>query len=65
MSTTVLNTKIGEFKSKIPYTSGLVTTNILHTKIEEVGKKIPDHAKYITTPEFNKLTAENFAARLK
>ena len=65
VSTTVLNTKIGEFKSKILYTSGLVTTNILHTKIEEVGKKIPDHAKYITTPEFNKLTAENFAARLK
>ena len=23
-----------------------------------------DHDKYITTPEFNKLTAENFAARL-
>ena len=23
------------------------------------------HNKYITTPEFNKLTAENFAARLK
>ena len=30
-------------------------------------KKIADHHhdKYITTPEFNKLTAENFAARLK
>ena len=30
-------------------------------------KKITDHHhdKYITTPEFNKLTAENFAARLK
>ena len=29
-------------------------------------KKITDHShdKYITTPEFNKLTAENFAARL-
>ena len=24
-----------------------------------------DHSKYITTPEFNKLTAENFRARLK
>ena len=23
-----------------------------------------DHDKYITTPEFNKLTLENFAARL-
>ena len=25
----------------------------------------PDHAKYVTTPEFKKLTAENFGARLK
>ena len=29
-------------------------------------KKITDHGhnKYITTPEFNKIAAENFAARL-
>ena len=27
--------------------------------------KIFDHSKYTTTPEFNKLTAENFTARLK
>ena len=37
----------------------------MNTKISEVENKIPDHAKYITTREFNKLTAENFAARLK
>ena len=32
----------------------------------KLKKKITDHThdKYITTPEFNKLTAENFAARL-
>ena len=32
----------------------------------ETEKKITDHKhdKYLTTPEFNKLTAENFAARL-
>ena len=30
-----------------------------------VENKIPHHSKYITTPEFNKLTVENFAARLK
>ena len=38
-----------------------------NTKISELEKKITDHnhEKYITTPEFNKLTAENFAARLK
>ena len=31
-----------------------------------VEKKLSDHKhdKYITTPEFNKLTAENFVARL-
>ena len=39
-----------------------------NTKINEIEKKIIDHEgskKYITTPEFNKLTAKNFAARLK
>ena len=32
----------------------------------KLKKKITDHShdKYITTPEFNKLTRENFAARL-
>ena len=36
------------------------------TKISELVKKLTDHKhdKYITTPEFNKVTAENFAARL-
>ena len=34
--------------------------------MNEVEKKITDHDhhRYIITPEFNKLTAENFAARL-
>ena len=31
----------------------------------KMENKIPNHDKYITTPEFNKLTAESFAARLK
>ena len=36
-------------------------------KYNEIEKKIKgrDHDKYITTPEFNKLTSENFAARLR
>ena len=36
------------------------------TKVKEIEKKITDHKqdKYIATPEFNKLTAKNFAARL-
>ena len=42
-----------------------MTTTILNTKISEVENKIPDDSKYITTQKFNKLTAENFAARLK
>ena len=49
----------------MPDTSSLVTTTALNTKISEVENKIPNHDKYITTPEFNKLTAENFTARLK
>ena len=37
-----------------------------NTKINEIEKKISDHNydNYITTPEFNNLTAESFAARL-
>ena len=42
-----------------------MTTNALNIKISEVENKIPDHAKYITTPEFNKLTEQNFTIRLK
>ena len=36
-------------------------------KLVKLKKKLTDHKhdKYITTPEFNKLTAENFAERLK
>ena len=35
-------------------------------KINEIEKKITDHShdKYITTPEFNKITVENFAVKL-
>ena len=37
-----------------------------NTKTNKIEKKITDHDhdKCITTPEFNKLTAENFVARL-
>ena len=65
MTTTVLNTKISEVENKVSDTSSLVTTTILNTKIIEVENKIPDRAKYITTQESNRLTVENFAARLK
>ena len=38
-----------------------------NTRISEIENKITDHDhdKYIATLEFNKLTAENVAARLK
>ena len=42
-----------------------MTTTVLNTKISKVENKIPDNSKSITNQEFNKLTAENFAARLK
>ena len=37
-----------------------------NTKISEIEKKVSDHRheKYITTPKFNRLTTENFKARL-
>ena len=42
-----------------------MTTTVPNIQSSEFGNKIPDHAKYIITQEFNKLTAENVAARLK
>ena len=40
-------------------------TNLAATTVlTAVENKIPDHSKYITTPEFNKLTAEYFPVRL-
>ena len=65
VTTSVLNTKIGELENKIPNTSNLMTTSILNIKLSEADKKIPDNSKYILTQEFNKLTVENFATRIK
>ena len=65
ISTTVLNTKISEVENKIPDTSNLVTATVLNVRTCEVENGIPNHIYiyiyiYITTPEFDKLTAENF-----
>ena len=65
MIKTVLNTKISELENKITNTSNLVTKTVLNTKISEVENKLSDNSNYITTQECNKLTAENFVARLK
>ena len=51
----------------MPNVTNLLEKPDYNTTIYEIGKKITDHDhdKYITTPEFNKLTSENFTARLK
>ena len=56
-----LNAKINEVKNEIPSITSLATT----TAYTAVKNNMLDHSKYITTPEFNKPTAENFTARLK
>ena len=54
-------------ENKIPNVSGLVTKTNYNTKISEIENKITDHDHdiYITTQGFNRLTTENFKARLK
>ena len=54
-----LNAKVNEVKDKISNITNLPTTALTAAK-----NKILDHIKYITTLEFNKLTAKSFAARL-
>ena len=62
----VTNSELTAVEKKIPSVSGLVTKIDYSTKISDIEKKIIDHnhGKYITTPEFNKLTTENFKGRL-
>ena len=47
--------------------SGLIKKIDCDVKYSDIEKKILDHNhdKYITTQEFNKLTSDNFDARLK
>ena len=62
-STTALNT----VENEIPNISDIVKKADYGTKTSRTKNKIchHDYDKYITTPKFNSLTAENFAARLK
>ena len=51
-------------ENKIPNVSNLVKKKVTIAQKNRITYH--DHSnKYITTPEFNKLTSENFAARLK
>ena len=62
-----LNAKINEVKGEIYSVSNLVKKADYNTKINEIKKKITDHNhdKGITTPEFNRFTAEILDLRLK
>ena len=53
-------------ENKIPDVSNLVKKTDYNTNISEIENKVSDHDhdKYITTSEFNKLSTENFKARL-
>ena len=60
------NLALTAVENKIPNVSNLATKTDHNTKITEIEKKVSDHNhdKYITTPEFNKLTTKNLKARL-
>ena len=60
------NSALAAVENKIPNVSNLVKKTDYNTKISNIEKKITDHShdKYITTAEFNRLTTENFKARL-
>ena len=62
----VTNSALTAVENKIPNVSNLVTKTDYNTKISDIEIKITNHNhdKYITTSEFNKLTAEKFKARL-
>ena len=65
MTNLTTTTALTSVENEIPNVSNLVK-KINYTKINEIKKSIIDHShdKYITTLEFDKLTAETFAARL-
>ena len=42
-----------------------MTTTILNTKISKVDEKVPYNSQYITTQEFNMLTAEKNCSKIK
>ena len=61
------NSALTVVENKMPNVSGLVKKTGYNTKICEIEKKVSDHYhdKYITTPEFNTLSARVFDARIR
>ena len=66
ISNLATKTALTTVENKIPSVSNLVNKTNYNTKITEIENKLNDHNhdKYITTPEFNKLAADVFSARL-
>ena len=60
------NSALTAVENKIPDVISLVTKTDYNTKISDIEKKITDHDhdEYTTTSEINKLTTENFKAKL-
>ena len=64
----VSTTALTAAECKIPDISDLVKKTDYNTKFSEIDNKYTDYDhsnKFITTPEFNKLTSEKFGVRLK
>ena len=59
-------TALTSVENKIPSVGNLIKRTDYNTKVTEIEKKLNNHNhdKYITTPEFNKLAADVFNARL-
>ena len=57
---------LNNVKNKIPHVSNLVKKTDYSTKVAEIENELNNHNhdKYIDTPEFNKLAADAFDARL-
>ena len=66
ISSLATKTALTTVENKIPSVSSLVKQTDYDTKISELEKKLTDHNhdNYITTPQFNTLTADAFNARL-
>ena len=60
------NSALTAVENKVPNVSGLVKKTNYNTSVSEIEGKINNHNhdKYITTSEFNRLTAQNFQLRL-
>ena len=60
------NSALTAVENKIPDVSSLVKKTDYNAKISEIENEVNDHNhdKYITTPDFNTMTADVFKARL-